>query len=65
MAQALLDKFLSKTVSRKLLTFIVATLLLVFKDLPAETWGTIAIVYIGTQGAVDAAVAFRKSMSSD
>ena len=53
MQNGLLDKVLQKLISRKLLTFLTATGLMLWSDLASETWGMIAMVYIGTQGAVD------------
>jgi hypothetical protein len=51
--QGVLDRILYKVISRKLLTFLTATGLMIWSDLTSETWGLIAMVYIGTQGAVD------------
>jgi len=53
MAKALLDRVLEKFVSRKFLVFATATGLLAYSGLDSETWGLIAITYIGSQGAVD------------
>ena len=59
MKNGLLDKTLQKLVSRKLLTFLTATGLMLWSDLASETWGMIAMVYIGTQGAVDVMKAYK------
>ena len=59
MKTGLLDKVLQKVISRKLLTFLTATGLMVWSDLTSETWGMIAMVYIGTQGAVDVMKAYK------
>jgi hypothetical protein len=59
MQNGLLDKVLQKLVSRKLLTFLTATGLMLWSDLASETWGMIAMVYIGTQGAVDVMKAYK------
>ena len=59
MKNGLLDKALQKLISRKLFTFITATGLMVWSDLSSETWGMIAMVYIGTQGAIDAMKEYR------
>ena len=59
MNNGLLDTVLQKLVSRKLLTFLTATGLMVWTDLASETWGMIAMVYIGTQGAVDVMKAYK------
>ena len=52
--QAILDKVMAKVISRKLFTFLTATGLMLWSDLSSDTWGMIAMVYIGTQGAIDA-----------
>jgi hypothetical protein len=52
-AQGVLDRIMYKLVSRKLLTFLTATGLMIWSDLTSDTWGLIAMVYIGSQGAVD------------
>ena len=54
-----LDKILEKVISRKLLVFGTATGLLAFAGLESDTWGMIAIVYIGGQSVVDAMKAYR------
>lgn len=48
-----LDKVQSKVASRKLLVFLVATALVVLSHLDADSWGTIAMCYIGGQSAID------------
>jgi len=48
-----LDKVQEKVVSRKLLVFLTATGLMAWSMLDPETWGMIAIVYIGGQSVVD------------
>ena len=57
--KAIIDKFLAKFVSRKLLVFGVATWLMAMQYVDSETWGMIAIVYIGSQSAIDAVHAWR------
>jgi len=59
MQNGLLDKALQKLISRKLFTFATATGLMLWSDLASETWGMIAMVYIGTQGAVDVMKAYK------
>ena len=59
MQKGILDKILQKLISRKLLVFLTSTALLAFYGLESETWGMIAIAYIGTQGAVDAMKVYR------
>jgi len=53
--QAKLDKWLGKWASRKLIVFAIATGLCLSGNVLSADWVTLAIVYIGTQGAVDIA----------
>ena len=53
------DKFLSKMVSRKLLVWAAATGLLAFANLSSSDWVAVSLVYIGSQGAVDLAKAWK------
>ena len=57
--RALLDKVLSKVISRKLFVFLFACGLKIWGELDSDTWGMIAIVYIGGQTVVDTAKAIR------
>ena len=54
-----LDKFLSK----KLLAFAVATLLLWFGKVSEDVWEMIAIAFIGIQGSVDALLGWKHGVS--
>ena len=54
-----LDKLLSKLVSRKLMVWGTATGLLAFANLSSSDWVAISLVYIGSQGAVDLAQAWK------
>ena len=56
---SILDRILGKVVSRKLLVFATATVLLAQYGLDPDTWGMIAIVYIGGQSVIDAAKTWR------
>jgi hypothetical protein len=49
----LVDKGLEKIVSRKLLAWATATILLLFADLTSSDWVMITCVYIGGQTVVD------------
>jgi len=49
-----IDAMLNRYVSRKLMVFVVASLGLFWGTLTSSDWVTIAAVYIGTQGAIDA-----------
>ena len=41
------------------MVFVVATFLVAFGDLTSSDWVTIATVYIGTQGVIDAVAKLR------
>ncbi len=51
--KGVLDGLQEKVISRKLLVFATATALLVYAGLDADTWGMIAMMYIGGQSAID------------
>lgn len=53
------DKFLGKFVSRKLLVFTTATALLYLSELDADTWGLIAVIYVGGQSVIDAVKTYK------
>ena len=57
--KGILDLFQEKVISRKLLVFVCATALLASAHLDPETWGMIAMMYIGGQTAVDFAKMWR------
>ena len=54
-----LDAFQEKLISRKLLVFLTATGLLIGAGLDPDTWGMIAMFYIGGQSAIDAVQVWR------
>ena len=57
--KGILDSMQEKIISRKLLVFGTATALLVYAGLDADTWGMIAMMYIGGQSAIDFAKIWR------
>ena len=57
--KGMLDAVQEKVVSRKLLVFLTATSLFVWAGLDPETWGMIAMCYIGGQSAIDFAKIWR------
>ena len=60
-AKGYLDQIQEKAVSRKLLVFMIATVMLGFGwNIDAETWGWIALAYVGTQGFIDAVKVYRR-----
>ncbi len=54
-----LDKVVEKAISRKFLVFLTATGLMAYAGLDSDTWGMIAIVYIGGQSVIDAAMMWK------
>jgi len=52
--RGVLDIVQEKIVSRKLLVFLTATGLLIGAGLDPDTWGMIAMFYVGGQSAIDA-----------
>jgi hypothetical protein len=52
-SKGILDAFQEKIISRKLLVFLAATGLLIGSGLDPDTWGLIAMSYIGGQSAID------------
>ena len=57
--KAFLDKHLNSFISKKLSVMIVATVFLALGTLPAALWMKIAMVYIGSQAAVDIVAKLR------
>lgn len=49
----LFDKVLSWSISKKLTVFFIATLLVFQNKIEGIEWVYIALMYIGTQGAID------------
>lgn len=49
----LVDTFLNKAVSRKLMAFALASTFLGLGMLDADNWTLLACIYIGAQGAID------------
>ncbi len=58
--KAKIDAVLNKYLSRKLLVFFVACFGMFSGTLTSGDWVTIAAIYIGTQGVIDALVKLRK-----
>jgi len=58
-----LDRVVEKLISRKFLVFITATALMAWSNLTSDTWGMIAVVYIGSQAVIDAAIAWKHGAS--
>jgi hypothetical protein len=56
---SVIDKILEKAISRKLLVFATATGLMAYNLLDPETWGMIAIVYVGGQSIIDTVQVYK------
>ena len=54
-----IDRILGKVISRQFTVFATATALMIWSDLTSDTWGMIAIVYIGGQSVIDAALSWK------
>jgi len=54
-----LDRFLTKLVSRKLMVWMTACGLLMYSGLSSSDWVAISLAYIGSQGMIDIAKAWR------
>ena len=59
------DKILAFAISKKLTVFVVATVLAFTAVLNGEQWVTVAVMYIGTQGAIDFLLAVLKLKSNE
>jgi len=57
--KGILDAAQEKIVSRKLLVFLTATSLFIWSGLDPDTWGMIAMCYIGGQAAIDFAKVWK------
>ena len=58
--KAVLDLWLGKFVSRKLLVFLICTVALFWEKVSGQEWINVAMVYIGSQAVIDAIVTLRK-----
>ena len=57
--KGVVDRIVEKAISRKFLVFLTATGLLAWASLDSNTWGMIAVVYIGGQSVIDAALTWK------
>ncbi len=55
----ILDRIFGRLISRKFFVFLTATGLLAYNFLDPDTWGMIAMIYIGGQTVIDAAVSWK------
>jgi len=57
--KAKVDVILNKWLSRKLLVFGIATVLTLAGQVESKDWVDVALIYIGTEGAIDFATRLR------
>ena len=55
----IVDRIMGRLISRKFFVFLTATGLLAYNFLDANTWGMIAMIYIGGQTVIDAAISWK------
>ena len=55
----IIDKVLGKFVSKKLTVFILACVFLTLDKIVADQWINVAMIYIGSQAAVDMIIKLR------
>ena len=58
-SKGVLDAIQERVISRKLLVFVAATSLFMWFGLDTDTWGMIAMCYIGGQSAIDFAKTWK------
>ena len=56
---AILDKFFGKWASRKLIVFLIATILVILGKISGSEWVYIAGIYTLVQGVIDATVYYK------
>ena len=57
-----IDKNISRFISKKLLVFSVATIAFVMNTLSEQHWVELALMYVGSQAAVDAVAKLRGNL---
>lgn len=57
--KAKLDKILNKFISKKLTVFIIACIFVAMEKIGGDQWVNVAMVYIGSQAAVDMIIKLR------
>jgi len=55
----ILDRVVGRVISRKFFVFLTATGLMIWSTLDPDTWGMIAMIYIGGQTVIDAAISWK------
>ena len=63
--RAKIDQFLNSWISKKLSVFVVATILAFSNKLSGEQFVNVAMMYIGSQAAIDAIIQLRGARKDD
>ena len=58
-APGILDEWLRRLTSRKLMVWVTATALMLFSDLQSSDWVAVTVMYIGSQALVDLATQWK------
>jgi len=61
MARQVVDKWLAKLISRKLLVWAVSTGFLAFDIIQSDQWVAIALAYVGVEGFADIAIRWKSA----
>ena len=64
MAKQILDKWMAKLISRKLLVWLTSTGFLVADLITNEQWMAVALAYVGVEGFADIAVRWKSAGKS-
>ena len=64
MARQILDKWLAKLVSRKLLVWATSTGFLVADLITSEQWVAVALAYVGVEGFADIAIRWKSARNN-
>ncbi len=65
MARQVLDKWVAKLISRKLLVWSVSTGFLAFDLITNDQWVAIALAYVGVEGFADIAIRWKSAKQSE
>jgi hypothetical protein len=58
--KAVVDRLVNRFISKKLMVFLLACVFLYLGKLNGSQWVNLAMIYVGTQGVIDAIIKLRK-----